>query len=184
MTSAAATPFELYGKIPANADFMHRNPPRTFVTPWDERLREALSLSRQSLGDAWMSTDLNSPPWHFAINAGVARPSTWLGVLLSSINQVQRYYPLTLAVVALPESAMLVRLRVDFDPLLDRLEEIALALVSAKHASTTPSPVSDRSRARSTSARGCRDLCCIGRSTRHGAHRSAEVAADQRHDRG
>ncbi|MCK9908474.1 type VI secretion system-associated protein TagF [Microbacteriaceae bacterium K1510] len=131
MTSAATIPFGLYGKIPANADFVHRDLPRTFVTPWDEWLREALSLSRQRLGDAWMSTYLKSPPWRFALDAGVAGPSAWLGVLLSSIDQVQRYYPLTLA-VALPESVTLARLRADFDPLLDRLEEIALALVSAE----------------------------------------------------
>jgi len=133
MTSAAAIPFGLYGKIPANADFVHRDLPRTFVTPWDEWLREALSLSREKLGDSWMSIYLKSPPWRFALDAGVAGPSAWLGVLLSSIDQVQRYYPLTLA-VALPESATLARLRADFDPLLDRLEEIALALVSAERA--------------------------------------------------
>ena len=129
----ARVPFGIYGKIPANADFVHRDLPRTFVTPWDEWLRGALAASREKLGDAWMSTYLKSPPWRFAIDAGVAGPSAWMGVLLSSIDQVRRYYPLTVA-IALPEAATIAHLRLDFDPLLDRVEEIALSLVGGERA--------------------------------------------------
>jgi type VI secretion system protein ImpM len=121
----------VFGKIPANADFVHRDLPQTFVTPWDQWLSEALAASHKALGDAWMPTYLKSPPWRFALDAGVAGPGAWMGVLLSSIDQVRRCYPLTLA-VALPGTAGIGRLRMDFDPLLDRLEELALGLVSGE----------------------------------------------------
>lgn len=131
MTPAATVPYGVFGKIPANADFVHRDLPQSFVTPWDQWLSEALTASRQALGDAWMPTYLKSPPWRFALDAGLAGPSSWMGVLLSSIDHVRRCYPLTLA-VALPGTAAIGRLRLDFDPLLDRLEEIALALVAGE----------------------------------------------------
>lgn len=126
-----SVPFGVFGKIPANADFVHRDLPQTFVTPWDQWLSESLTDSRQVLGDAWMPTYLKSPPWRFALDVGVAGPHSWMGVLLSSIDQVRRCYPLTLA-VALPGNVAIGRLRLDFDQLLDRLEEIALALVAGE----------------------------------------------------
>ena len=128
MTVAANVSYGVYGKIPANADFIHRDLPRAFVTPWDQWLREALTASRDTLGDVWMQTYLKSPPWRFAVDAGLAGPSTWIGLLLSSIDHVQRCYPLTLA-IPLPDSMPLVQLRSDLDPALDRLEALALSLI-------------------------------------------------------
>jgi type VI secretion system protein ImpM len=131
MTASAIVTFGVYGKIPANADFIYRDLPRAFVERWDQWLSESLAASRQALGDAWVSVYLKSPPWRFAIDAGLAGPYAWMGLLLSSIDQVQRCYPLTLA-VALPEAMTIARLRQDFDPLLEELEEIALSLVGAE----------------------------------------------------
>lgn len=131
MIAPVSVPFGVFGKIPAHADFVHRELPQTFVTPWDQWLSESLNASREALGEAWMPVYLKSPPWRFALDAGLAGPYPWMGVLLSSIDHVRRCYPLTLA-VALPEAVAIGRLRLDFDPLLDRLEEIALALVAGE----------------------------------------------------
>lgn len=131
MSAATNVTYGFYGKIPANADFVHRDLPRVFVTPWDQWLRQSLAASRETLGDAWMSAYLHSPPWRFAIDAGLAGPSAWIGLLISSIDHVQRCYPLTVA-VALPESLTLVELRFDLDPQLHQLEDIAIALVAGE----------------------------------------------------
>lgn len=133
MTTPANVHCGIYGKIPANADFVHRDLPRAFIAPWDQWLSGALAASRQALGETWTSIYLKSPPWRFAVDAGLAGPSPWIGVLVSSIDHVQRFFPLTLA-VALPDGAMLARLRCDFDPFLEQLEEVALDLVSGERA--------------------------------------------------
>jgi type VI secretion system protein ImpM len=133
MTTHAKVPCGVYGKLSANADFVHRDLPRSFVGPWDQWLSGGLAASRQALGEKWVSTYLKSPPWRFAIDAGLAGPSPWIGLVVSSIDHVQRYFPLTLA-VALPDGVILARLRCDFDPFLEQMEEIALDLVSGERA--------------------------------------------------
>lgn len=117
----------LFGKIPTKGDFVHRNLPQGFVRRWDQWLSGALAASREKLGDAWLPSYLEAPPWRFVVDSGVAGPSSWLGILVSSADQVQRFFPLTLA-IALPPAIPLTALHCDFEPLLERLENIALGL--------------------------------------------------------
>ncbi len=61
-----------------------------------------------------MTTYLSSPAWRFALDPGVVGLSGWIGVLVSSIDEVQRCYPLTLA-AALPPKMTLGDLGADID---------------------------------------------------------------------
>jgi len=133
MTAKGTGPRGLYGKIPAKADFIHRNLPTAFIIPWDEWLRRSLSASRDALSKEWVKTYLSSPAWRFALDPGIVGSSGWLGVLVSSIDEVQRCYPLTLA-VALPPRMTLGDLGADIDPGLEQLETIALRLIAGETA--------------------------------------------------
>jgi len=95
MASAGLTGF--HGKFPARGDFVTRNLPRSFITPWDAWLQAGLAASRDQLGEGWLSVYLESPIWRFVLAAGVCGPETWVGVLMPSVDRVGRYFPLTIA---------------------------------------------------------------------------------------
>ena len=89
----------VFGKIPARADFVRRRLPATFLEPWDAWLGLALARSRADLGLAWLETYLISPLWCFALSPGVCGPSPVAGVLVPSVDAVNRHFPLTLGSV-------------------------------------------------------------------------------------
>lgn len=88
----------LFGKLPAHGDFVQRNLPASFVTPWDEWLQRAVHGSRELVGERWLEYYLTSPIWRFALSAGVVNQYAWAGVLVPSVDSVGRYFPVTLAV--------------------------------------------------------------------------------------
>ena len=98
MTSPDAVP-GVFGKIPARADFVRRRLPATFLGPWDAWLGSALARSRSDLGPAWLEAYLTSPLWCFALSPGVCGPSPVAGVLVPSVDAVNRHFPLTLGSV-------------------------------------------------------------------------------------
>ncbi len=98
MTSPDAVP-GVFGKIPARADFVRRRLPATFLGPWDGWLGSALARSRSDLGPAWLDAYLTSPLWCFALSPGVCGPSPVAGVLVPSVDAVNRHFPLTLGSV-------------------------------------------------------------------------------------
>jgi len=87
----------LYGKLPSNGDFVSWRLPTTFVGPWDRWLQESIANSRDQLGERWLDTYLTSPVWCFVLASGTAGQSPWAGLLMPSVDQVGRYFPLTLA---------------------------------------------------------------------------------------
>ncbi len=94
----------LYGKLPARGDFIQRGTlPRDFLEHWDSWLQEALTLSREQLGDGWLRAYLNSPVWRFVLSAGCCGERPIGGLIMPSVDRVGRYFPLTLA-SALPRS--------------------------------------------------------------------------------
>lgn len=90
-----------YGKLPAHGDFISRGLPRAFINPWDEWLQGVLANSRELLGADWLDRYLVSPLWRFALAPGICGADGWRGLLLPSVDSVNRYFPLT---VASPES--------------------------------------------------------------------------------
>src|SRR5204862_7359383 len=73
----------------------------------DAWLRECLTASRAALGGQWLNVYLTSPAWRFVCAAGACGPSPVIGIAAPSVDQVGRYFPLTL-VAELPPDVGLV----------------------------------------------------------------------------
>ncbi len=87
-----------HGKIPSLGDFASRRLPQNFVNTWDLWLQHAMATSRAHLGEKWLDLYLTSPIWRFALMPGICGGSIWAGILMSSVDKVGRYFPLTIAV--------------------------------------------------------------------------------------
>ena len=94
---AGGTELGFYGKVPGRGDFITRRLPRTFIDPWDAWLQQAVTASRDQLGDAWLDAYLTSPLWRFVLDGGLCGDAPWAGVMMPSVDRVGRYFPLTLA---------------------------------------------------------------------------------------
>ncbi len=95
-----------HGKMPALGDFASRRLPPEFISRWDEWLQHGIAASRAALGDQWLDIYLNSPIWRFVLWPGVCGEIPWAGVLMPSVDNVGRYFPLTVAVALTPEFDM------------------------------------------------------------------------------
>lgn len=89
-----------YGKIPRLGDFITRTLDRQVVELWDEWLQDGMATSRDRLGDDWLDFYSVAPMWNFAAGAGALGQSTWLGVMIPSVDRVGRYFPFTVMVDA------------------------------------------------------------------------------------
>jgi type VI secretion system protein ImpM len=118
----------LYGKIPSIGDFVHRRLPTPFVEAWNHWLERSLAASRDTLGDRWHDAYLTSPLWRFALDPGVAGTDGWLGVLASSVDEVRRCYPMTVA-LSLPAGMRLGGLVNDLVFVFEALEKLVLQLI-------------------------------------------------------
>ena len=85
------------GKLPAIGDFVKRGLPPSFLSQWESWLQSAIAASREQLGDAWLDVYLFSPIWRFGLSPGVCGENAWAGVLMPSVDKVNRHYPFTLA---------------------------------------------------------------------------------------
>jgi type VI secretion system protein ImpM len=120
-----------YGKLPALGDFASRRLPAEFVHGWDAWLQQVLGAVPQALGEGWLQSYLTMPIWRFALQPGLAGPSGWAGVLMSSVDRVGRYFPLTVA-LELTAPAALARAVFAGADWFARLEEIALAMLDGE----------------------------------------------------
>lgn len=84
----------LYGKLPARGDFVTFGLPRSFVEPWDGWLQTAVAASRDRLGADWLACYLTAPVWRFALAPGACGPMAAAGVLIPSVDAVNRHFPL------------------------------------------------------------------------------------------
>ena len=122
--SASDSPAGWYGKLPSLGDFATRRLPPHFVEAWDHWLAEGLA-DWQARDPAWLDAYLKGPSWRFLLAPGAIDGQAWVGVMMPSVDQVGRYYPLCLACarVRLPVSPE--RLQSLLDWLL-RLDDVAL----------------------------------------------------------
>lgn len=88
-----------FGKVPLTGDFIRHTLPESFLRPWDLWLQTAIERSRADLGDRWLRYYLTSPVWRFALSAGICGDRPVVGVMMPSVDQVGRYFPLCLAAV-------------------------------------------------------------------------------------
>ena len=83
-----------FGKIAGLGDFASRRlaaRPRETLDAW---LAAGLAASRGELGERWLNLYLTSPIWWFALAPEVVDAQWWFGVLMPSVDNVGRYYPL------------------------------------------------------------------------------------------
>ena len=97
MPDRLVTPPGFFGKVRQHGDFVARRLPPSMRTPLDDWLQRALLHSRHDLGPAWLPVWLNSPLWRFALAPGVCGPHAWAGVMMPSLDRVNRCFPLMVA---------------------------------------------------------------------------------------
>ncbi|MEI7866764.1 MAG: type VI secretion system-associated protein TagF [Candidatus Methylumidiphilus sp.] len=117
-----------YGKLPVLGDFVTRRLPNAFVTVWDQWLQSAIAASREQLGELWLDTYLFSPIWRFGLSPGICGENAWAGILMPSVDKVNRHYPLTMA-FSVADAEILAYLFGTKEGALwfDELEELALS---------------------------------------------------------
>ncbi|MDN3519589.1 type VI secretion system-associated protein TagF [Aquisalimonas lutea] len=101
MTASEQQLCGLFGKVPQQPDFVHLHLPEVFVETWHSWAQAGLSITREQLGDHWLELYLTSPAWRFALAPQVCGPDAVMGVLIPSVDEVGRYFPLCLAVTGL-----------------------------------------------------------------------------------
>lgn len=119
-------PVGLFGKIPAQGDFIERNLQRSFSLPWDDWLQRCLACSREQLDEHWLETYLSSPIWRFCLSAGAIDSMAWAGILMPSVDSVGRYYPLSVVRPIAGNSNLFEFLRKN-SPWYESLEAVAIA---------------------------------------------------------
>lgn len=85
-----------YGKLPTLGDFASRRLPPEFIETWDQWLARGLADWQAREAD-WVQHYLQGPSWRFLIGPGVIGAVSWAGVLMPSVDQVGRYFPLCIA---------------------------------------------------------------------------------------
>jgi type VI secretion system protein ImpM len=89
----------LFGKLAARRDFIALATPRGFLEAWEPWVQSSLSASRYQLGDRWQQAFLTAPVWRFWLGADICG-TTVVGAIMSSLDGMGRYYPLTLHAIA------------------------------------------------------------------------------------
>ena len=83
-----------FGKIASLGDFASRRLSQDVTQAFDAWLARCVDTSRSQLGERWMNVYLTSPLWRFALAPGVLDARWWFGVLMPSVDNVGRYFPL------------------------------------------------------------------------------------------
>jgi type VI secretion system protein ImpM len=86
-----------FGKIAGLGDFVHRRLSTATVQALDDWLSKCMEVSHIQLGERWLPLYLSCCVWRFAWAPGVLGNRWWFGVLMPSIDNVGRHYPLIIA---------------------------------------------------------------------------------------
>lgn len=96
MPNAAVVGF--FGKLPCRGDFLQRRVAREFIDVWDPWLQRCIDQSTRVLGERWLGAYLTAPVWRFVLADGICGSSAYAGVMVSGVDRVGRYFPLTIVV--------------------------------------------------------------------------------------
>lgn len=94
MPNAAAVGF--FGKLPCRGDFLQRRVAREFIEVWDPWLQQCIDQSARALRERWLAAYLTAPVWRFVLAEGICGSSAYAGVMVSGVDRVGRYFPLTI----------------------------------------------------------------------------------------
>ena len=117
-----------FGKIPSKSDFVQGGLPGLAIRNWDNWLAHAIHESQQALGDNWLQTYLSSPIWRFSLDPGILSENGWTGVLASSVDSVNRAYPLMLAMPFQPDVDTLDAAEI-LNAWLEQVEELTIRVI-------------------------------------------------------
>lgn len=121
----------VFGKMPAHGDFVTRRVPSSFLESWDVWLQEAIAISRSQLGERWLEVYLTSPLWRFVLSTNVCGNSSWVGVLMPSVDSVGRHFPLTLCARLDDQSSAFDALEPSWMDWFEKAESLALSCLEA-----------------------------------------------------
>jgi type VI secretion system protein ImpM len=121
----------LFGKLPSHGDFLKRRVSDMFQHTWDEWLQECLAESQAALGAGWLDVYLTSPVWRFACAAGACGSAPVVGLMVPSMDNVERCFPLTLVAELPPGLPLLTAMR-SAEPLLSAAERLVLDALDAE----------------------------------------------------
>jgi type VI secretion system protein ImpM len=136
MTAVSAHAPGLFGKVPMLGDFVSRRLPGRFIEAWDDWLRRSIACSRDVLADDWLPLYLAGPVWRFVLQPDVLSEDSVAGVLMPSVDAVNRHFPLTVAAIA-PSMLGPFALAVEADPWFAAAETLALSCLGPE--ATLPS---------------------------------------------
>lgn len=88
-------PYGLFGKVPQKRDFMSMQMPTAVLSPFETWLQSGVAASRNELGQTWQDHYLVAPIWRFWIGKHILG-TTVAGALMPSVDQVGRYFPLSI----------------------------------------------------------------------------------------
>lgn len=83
-----------FGKLACLGDFAGRRLPQDTARALDDWLAQGVDTSRAQLGEGWLNVYLTSPLWRFAWAPGVLDARWWFGLMMPSVDNVGRYFPL------------------------------------------------------------------------------------------
>jgi len=115
----------IFGKLPAHGDFIQRNLPSDFVSVWDEWLQHYIAGSQEQIGENWLDIYLTSPIWRFMLSDGAADSSSWVGIMLPSVDKIGRYFPLSI-VTQIPPHLSALEFLLSNNNWLINIEELAI----------------------------------------------------------
>lgn len=121
--------FGLFGKLPQKRDFVSANLPNAILNPFETWLQSCVSASRNEIGREWEQYYLVAPIWHFWIGPEVLGAAC-AGALMPSVDQVGRYFPLSIIYVAEPNERLVPPLLAPMEEWFSQLDQRMLAVLS------------------------------------------------------
>lgn len=83
-----------FGKLASLGDFATRRLSQHTTRTLDSWLAQGIDASRAQLGERWLDAYLTGPLWRFAWAPDVLDANWWFGLLMPSVDNVGRYFPL------------------------------------------------------------------------------------------
>jgi len=97
----------IYGKLPAHRDYVLLNLPESVEATLYDWLGPLLSEVQATMGyEQWLNAYLNASPCGYAIAFKQPEPMTYIGVMISSVDAVGRYFPLLSGVLLRDEKSL------------------------------------------------------------------------------
>lgn len=85
-----------YGKIPKKGDFISKNLSREQIDSLHEFFAGGLSDAIEKLGNDWLQYYSVAPIWYFYLQPHVLDEHPYIGVWMSSVDRVNRHFPMTI----------------------------------------------------------------------------------------